>query len=128
MKKAYQMVTRAERESAAVIEQFCQANGQILLPLLNLIQNASQVVETVIHEIGLQMLETILKLSAEEVAGPRTPGKASGDVRWHGSQPGRVKLADRQQDLYATRVGTGSADLVIGCDQIVTLRRSRRSA
>ena len=75
MKKAYQIVTRAERESAAVIEQFCQANGQILLPLLNLIQSASQVVETVVHEIGLQTLETILKLSAEEIAGPRTPGE-----------------------------------------------------
>ena len=104
MKKAYQIVTRAERESAAVIEQFCQANGQILLPLLDLMQSASQVVETVIHEIGLQMLETILKLSAEEVAGPQTPGKASGDVRWHGSQPGRVKLADRQVQVRRPRL------------------------
>jgi len=101
VKKAYQIVTRAEPraepESAAVIEQFCQANGQILLPLLNLIQSASQVVETVVHAIGLQTLETILKLSAEEIAGPRTPGKASGDVRWHGSQSGRVKMADRRR-------------------------------
>ena len=57
MKKPYHIVTRAARESAAVIEQFCQANGQILLPLVNLIQSASQVVETVIHEIGQQTLE-----------------------------------------------------------------------
>jgi indolepyruvate ferredoxin oxidoreductase len=34
-----------------------------------------------------------------------------------------VRLADRQQDLHSTRVGTGSADLVIGCDQIVTASR-----
>ena len=59
-----------------VIEQFCQANRQILLPLLNLIENASQVVETVIHEIGHRTLEQILVLSAEQVAGARTPGKA----------------------------------------------------
>ena len=57
MKKAYQIVTRAERESAAVIEQFCQANG-----------------------------------------------KASGDVRWLGSQPGRVKLADRQVQVQRPRL------------------------
>ena len=50
-------MTRAARESAAVIEQFCQ----------NLIQNASQVVEAVIHEVGHQMLEQILVLSAEQV-------------------------------------------------------------
>jgi putative transposase len=104
VKKAYQIVTRAERESAAVIEQFCQANGQILLPLLKLMQSASEVVETVIHEIGLQTIETILKLSAEEVAGPQTPGKASGEVRWHGTQSGRVKLADREVKLKRPRL------------------------
>ena len=60
MKKTYHIVTRAARESAAVIEQFCQTNGQILLPIVELIQNASQVVEHVIHEIGHQMLEEIL--------------------------------------------------------------------
>ena len=37
----------------------------------------------------------ILRLSAEQVAGRRTPGKASGEIRHHGSQSGRVKLADR---------------------------------
>jgi hypothetical protein len=78
VKKGYQIVTRAARESAAVIEHFCRANGQLLLPLVNLIQSASQVVETVIHEIGVQALETILVLSAEEIAGPRRPGKARG--------------------------------------------------
>ncbi len=96
MKKPYHIVTRAARESAAVIEQFCRTNGQILLPILNLIENASQVVETVIHEIGHQTLEQILVLSAEQVAGPRTPGKASGEIRYHGSQSGRVQLADRK--------------------------------
>ena len=78
MKKKYHIVTRAARESAAIIEQFCQANGQMLLPIVNLIQSASQVVETVIHELGQQTLEVILMLSAEQVAGARTPGKASG--------------------------------------------------
>jgi len=32
VKKRYHIVTRAAQESAGVIEQFCQANGQILLP------------------------------------------------------------------------------------------------
>ena len=45
MKKTYHIVTRAARESAAVVEQFCQSNGQILLPIVNLIQTASEVVE-----------------------------------------------------------------------------------
>jgi hypothetical protein len=40
VKKPYHIVTRATRESALVIEQFCRGNGQILLPILNLIENA----------------------------------------------------------------------------------------
>jgi len=104
LKKPYHIVTRAARESAVVIEQFCRANGQILLPILNLIANASQVVETVIHEIGHQTLEQILNLSAEQMAGPRTPGRASGDIRYHGSQPGRVQLTDRELKVKRPRL------------------------
>ena len=104
MKKTYHIVTRGARESAAVIEQFCQTNGQILLPIVNLIQSASHVVESVIHEIGVQTLEMILKLSAEQVAGARTPGKASGEIRHHGSQLGQVKLADRKVQVKRPRL------------------------
>ena len=104
MSKTYQIITKAAKESAAIIEQFCQANGQILLPLLNLMESAGQVVETVIHEIGIQTLELILRLSAEQVAGPRTPGKVSGEIRWHGSQPGKVKLADRKVKVKRPRL------------------------
>ncbi len=104
MKKPYHIVTRAARESAAIIEQFCQANGQILLPILNLIENASQVVETVIHEIGHHMLEQVLVLSAEQVAGVRTPGKISGEIRYHGSQAGTVQLADRRLRVKRPRL------------------------
>jgi putative transposase len=102
--KGYQIVTRAARDSAAVIEQFCQNNGQLLLPLVSLIQSASEVVETVIHEIGVKTLETILVLSAEQVAGPRQPGKAHGEVRHYGSQPGRIRLADRKVKLKRPRL------------------------
>jgi len=103
VKKSY-IVTRAEREAASVIHQFCEANGQILLPVVEMIQSASQVVTTVIHELGRQTLETILVLSAEQVAGAKTPGMASGDIRWHGSQPGHVQLADRKVRVRRPRL------------------------
>ena len=104
MKKEYQILTRAERESASVIKQFCQTNGQILLPIVEMIESASQVVNSVIHEIGLQTIELLLVLSAEQVAGPRTQGKASGDVRWYGTQSGRVALADRNVKVKRPRL------------------------
>ena len=104
MKKPYQIVTRAAKDSAAIVEQFCQAKGQILLPIVNLIESASQVVEKVMHEIQMQTLETILTLSAEQIAGARSPGKARGEIRWHGSQTGKIKLADREMKVQRPRL------------------------
>jgi putative transposase len=104
LSKSYQIVTRAAKESAAVIEQFCKANGQILLPIVNMIQSASQVVDSVVHEIGVKTLELLLALSAEQVAGPRTPGKVSGEIRHYGSQRGRIQLADRKVRVKRPRL------------------------
>jgi transposase-like protein len=104
VKKQYHIVSRADDRSASIIQQFCQANGQILLPLVEKIQSASEMVNSVIHEVSLKALETILVLSAEQVAGPRTPGKASGEIRWHGSQQGSVSLADRKVRVQRPRL------------------------
>jgi hypothetical protein len=57
--------------------------------LVELITQARVAVDEIIGNIGRQTIETILTLSAQEVAGARTPGKATGDIRWHGSQSGR---------------------------------------
>jgi transposase-like protein len=69
-----------------------------------MIQSASQVVDSVVHEIGVKTLELILALSAEQVAGPHTPGKASGEIRHYGSQRGRVQLADRKVRVKRPRL------------------------
>src|SRR3954462_15919528 len=86
------------------MEEFTKANGQILLPLVELITQARLAVDEVIDSIGRQTIDTILNLSAEQIAGPRTPGKSSGDIRWHGSQKGRVSLADRQLAVKRPRL------------------------
>jgi indolepyruvate ferredoxin oxidoreductase len=51
----------------------------------------------------------------------------SGLAQKGGPVMSHVRLADRQEDLHSTRVGTGNADLVIGCDQIVTASRDALS-
>jgi transposase-like protein len=104
VKKTYHIVSRDSKSAAATLEQFAQANGQILLPLVELITQARVAVDEVIGNIGRQTIETILTLSAQEVAGVRTPGKATGDIRWHGSQSGRVMLADRQVKVKRPRL------------------------
>jgi len=103
VKKPYHIVTKEEKATIAV-EQFARANGQLLLPLVELVTQARIAVDEVIAAVGRKTIETILRLSAEEVAGERTPGKASGDIRWHGSQDGRVMLADRQLKVKRPRL------------------------
>ena len=100
MKKTYHIVNHEEKSAAASIEQFAKSNGQLLLPLIELITQARIAVDEVISSVGRNTIETILRLSAEQVAGARTPGKSSGDIRWHGSQNGRIALADRQLKVY----------------------------
>lgn len=104
MKKPYHIVSKDAQSASKSIQEFAQANGQILLPLVELITQARVAVDEVIHTIGRQTIETILTLSAQEVAGVRAPGKRGDDVRWHGSQAGRVALADRQIKVKRPRL------------------------
>lgn len=104
MKERYQIVGRQGRRNEEALARFTQANGQFLLPLVELIEDARLAVDDVIHELGRKTIETILGLSAQQVAGERAPGKARGEVRWHGSQPGRVMLRDRQMQVTRPRL------------------------
>ena len=109
MKERYQIVGRQGRRNEEALNRFTQAGGQFLLPLVELVEQARLAVDDVIHELGRKTIETILDLSAQEVAGPRAPGKAGGEVRWHGSQPGRVRLRDRQMQVKRPRLRRKSA-------------------
>jgi len=84
VKKTYRIVDRDAQSAAETLEQFAKANGQLLLPLVELITQARVAVDEVIGTVGRQTIETILMLSAQQVAGERTPGKASGEIRLHG--------------------------------------------
>jgi putative transposase len=104
VKERYQIVGRQGRRSEEALNRFTQAGGQFLLPLVELVEQARLAVDDVIHELGRKTIETILDLSAQEVAGARAPGKAGGEVRWHGSQTGRVRLRDRQMQVTRPRL------------------------
>ena len=63
MKKPYHIVSREAKTASAAVEEFARANGQILLPLVELITQARMAVDEVIDSIGRQTIETILSLS-----------------------------------------------------------------
>lgn len=104
VKRQYHVVSSRSKGAAQAVHNFCQANGQMLLPLVDLISEARLAVDEIIAEAGRGLIQTILRVSAEQVAGAKTPGKASGEVRWHGSQRGRVRLADRQLQVERPRL------------------------
>jgi transposase-like protein len=99
--ESYQVVTAADRRE---LTQFLVREGQYLLPMVKLIEEAQTQITQVIDVTGRACIEAILELSAIELAGEKTPGKASGAVRWHGRQDGVVHLGDRKLKVSKPRL------------------------
>jgi transposase-like protein len=79
--------------------------GQLLLPLLDLIEHAEAAVDELIDVMGRAAIEAVLLMSAGAVAGPRQQGKrADRPVAYHGSQAGRVALEERQLRITRPRL------------------------
>ena len=83
--------------------------GQVLLPMLELVENARASIDELMSEAARGFVEQLLVLSAQEVAGAKHPGRRMGEVLWHGSQPGRVVLAERKLALKRPRLRSRAA-------------------
>ncbi len=101
MKKAYQITDR--RDSRALAD-FLSSEGQLLLPMLDLIEQAEMAVDELIDVAGRATIEAVLTLSAQEVAGPKHPGKKAGAIGWYGQQDGVVSLAERKLRVSKPRL------------------------
>lgn len=104
MKGNYHVIEGKGKSAERALTAFCRANGQVLLPLVELIEQARLTVSSVLDQVSQQTIEMILQLSAEQVAGPRTPGRTSGEIHWYGRQAGRVSLEDRQLSVARPRL------------------------
>ena len=56
--------------------------------------------------MGRATVEAVLRMSAEQLAGPKRQGRRADDraLYWHGSQPGRVTLSERQLRVEKPRL------------------------
>ncbi len=75
---------------------FLSKDGQLLLPFLELICNTERAVDELIDVVGKAAIEAVILLSAQQIAGPKQPGKVKADVGWHGRQQGVVSLSERK--------------------------------
>jgi len=91
----YRIVDKKDRRK---LVEFLAGEGQVLVPLLGLIETAEVGVNALIDVIGRAGIEALLELSAREVAGPKQKGKRRGDdsIRWYGRQGGLVQLLERK--------------------------------
>jgi len=92
-KKFYQI---ADKLDSRKIAEFLSKDSQLLLPFLELICNTEQAVDELIDVVGKGAIEAVLLLSAQQTAGLKQPGKARGDIGWHGRQHGVVSLSERK--------------------------------
>jgi len=79
----YQIIGRNQTKELA---KLLSKEGQLLLPMLELVQQAEAAVDEVVDVVGRATIEAILLLSAQQVAGPQHSGKEVGDIRWHGAE------------------------------------------
>lgn len=105
MARSYHTLDSQASTSEDRLTSFLRKNGQQLLPMVDLITHARVAVNELIDCVGRAMLETLLEVSAEQVAGSRQPGKARAEaVLWYGRQRGRVYLGDRKLAVERPRL------------------------
>jgi len=103
VKRVYQI---ADRKDSRALSQYLAQHGQMLLPMVELIESAQVAVEQFMDVLGRAALEAVLELSAAQVAGPPHQGKPGGAVRRHGTQPGTVSLSTQKVRVRKPRLRT----------------------
>jgi putative transposase len=108
----YRVVGREQaldhRELAAALAK----DGQLLVPILELVTNAQGVVDEAIDVMGRATIEAVLNLSAAQVAGTPHQGRKADDDRGvtrHGRQRGVVRLSDRSLRVDKPRLRSRGA-------------------
>jgi putative transposase len=100
-RQSYQIAKKADSRKIA---EFLSKDGQLLLPFLELICNTERAVDELIDVAGKAAIEAVLLLSAQQLAGPKQPGKSHGDITWHGRQHGVVSLSERKLRVEKPRL------------------------
>ncbi|MDI9584541.1 MAG: hypothetical protein QM473_10015 [Acidobacteriota bacterium] len=72
MSQVYQI---ADRNDTKALSQYLSQSGQLLLPMVELIEQAQMAAGQFVDVLGHAALEGLLELSAQQIAGPRHQGK-----------------------------------------------------
>ena len=105
MKRRYHTIDNQGRANERRLADFLTRHGQLLLPMVELIEQSRMAVDDLIDVLGRASIEAVLGLSARQVAGEPQQGKAREEnIVWHGSQAGRVCLKERKLRVNKPRL------------------------
>ena len=124
MRREYQVVGR---KSSAALRQFLAKEGTALLPMVELIEQGQLAVEELVGRLGQATLETVLAMSAEQIAGPPHRGKPGGAIRRHGEQGGVVALGGQRVRVQKPRLRRkgGGKGAEVGVPAYAAMRNDR---
>ena len=75
MNQVYQIV---DHNDSRELSRFLSQDGQFLLPVVDLIEQAQVIVEEIIDVVGRAALEAVLELSAQRLPGRPTRARRAG--------------------------------------------------
>lgn len=100
MVQRYQIVSKDSNQrllDSRELAAFLAKDGQFLLPMVDVIEGCQVAIDDLIDVAGRATIEAVLQMSAAQLAGPKQQGKRTDrEVVYHGTQPGRVALKERQ--------------------------------
>jgi transposase-like protein len=99
--KAYQISRKSDTHR---LTEFLAANGQMLVPMVELIESSQLAVDQMIEDLGRATLEAVLLISAAGVAGESHQGKLGAEIVRHGRQKGVVPLGNRKVRVERPRL------------------------
>jgi len=99
--KGYQI---ASKKDSRQLRRFLAQQGQVLVPMVELIEQGRLAVEELVGDLGRAALEAVLLVSAEQVAGPPHPGRPGSAIRRHGQQGGVVALSGQRVRVSKPRL------------------------
>ena len=106
MKRPYRIVHDTSTASSRELADWLAKDGQLLVPLVELLEKGERAIDEVIDVMGRATVEAVLQMSAAQVVGPKAQGRRGPDreVYWHGVQGGRVALKERQLRVARPRL------------------------
>jgi hypothetical protein len=112
------------RNDRAQINRVLAGSGQALLPMLELLEGAKASIDELTHDSAVALVEQLLVLSAQQLAGTKQRGRAGSAVLWHGFLRG-VGLVARSPAARAASAAERKARLRSPCAGVRPAARRR---